>query len=120
MKWLAFAWVLVGCGSTQIVQNATRGRSGREAQLCLDDGAPRPGQALRVQRTVCGPDPRATDRVRCALQPIGSGEVVRAVDAHCAIVRIASKVAIVPSDVIELAGEPLPAGKPTAVASRVE
>ncbi len=118
MKWLALALMVAGCGSTQIVQNARSGNM-QEARLCLDDGAPRPGQTLRVQRTVCGPDPRATDRVRCALQPIGGGEVVRAVDPHCAIVRISSSVVIGASDVIELAGAPAPASA-TAVASRAE
>jgi hypothetical protein len=89
----------------------------RQAQLCLDDGAPRPGQTLRVQRSVCRLDPHAPDRVRCSFEPIGRGEVVRAVDERCALVRITSAAVIRTSDVIELVGTPTPR-QTTAVASR--
>ncbi len=68
-----------------------------------------------MQRSVCRPDPRAPERVRCRFEPIGAGEVVRTVDERCAIVRIASATVIGASDVIELVGTPPP---PTAVAAR--
>ncbi len=42
MKWLILGVALAGCAST-LPSRGVRGQVQRQAQLCLDDGAPRPG-----------------------------------------------------------------------------
>jgi hypothetical protein len=114
MKRLLLALALSGCASTLPAVNA-KVATGHEAQLCLADGAPRAGQSLRVQRDVCRQDAHAPGRLVCAREQIGSGEVVRALDSRCAVVRIAANVTIGRGDIIEV-----PATiSTTAVASRM-
>jgi hypothetical protein len=120
MKRFVLALAFSGCASTLPATSTSITTAGRQAQLCLDDGAPRAGQPLRVQRNVCRRDEHAPDRVVCALEPIGTGEVVRALDKRCAVVRIASDVTVGRGDVIELADAPTPTVGAGALASRAQ
>jgi hypothetical protein len=120
MKWWVLALAFTGCASTFSATPTSLSMSGRQAQLCLDEGAPRAGQTLRVQRTVCRRDERAPNGVACAVEPIAAGEVVRTVDDHCAVVRIASNFIVTRGDVIELGAPPAPALGTNAVAVRGE
>ena len=117
MKRLMLALAFSGCASTVPVTHPSVAAAGRQAQLCVDGRAPRGGQSVRVQRSVCRADAKAPGRAVCALEPIGAGEVVRTLDAHCAVVSIASDVTIGRGDVIEVGGAPAPASSATAIAS---
>lgn len=102
-----------GCATTMAPAGGVVA-DGREARLCVDDGALRVGQALRVERDVCRRDPQAPERVRCELEPVGAGAVVRLVDARCAVVRIDAATSIGRGDRISIVGAPARDG--TAVA----
>jgi hypothetical protein len=118
MKQIVVVLALSGCASTLPSGRSTFGKE-RQAQLCLDDGALRVGNALSVERNVCRRDPRAPDRVVCSDERIGTGEVVRVTDQRCAIVRLATTMTIERGDRIAVVGA-LPASRKTALASRAE
>jgi hypothetical protein len=74
------------------------------------------GQALRVERDVCHPDPHDPEHVQCAPERIGSGEVVELETRRCARVRLIASTPLSRGDRLSVSG--VPARRPATLAVR--
>ena len=70
----------------------------QEAQVCGDVHALRAGDWIEFQRRVCATLNPKSSVLRCAIENVDRGEILRVVDARCAIVRVAAGIAIRPGD----------------------
>jgi hypothetical protein len=70
----------------------------RETQICGDAGALHAGDIVRFERPRCTPLNAKSAVVRCASAEIARAEVLRVVDARCAVVRLAADAAVQPGD----------------------
>jgi hypothetical protein len=86
------SFLLMGCTTLRPERPAS---TVADARLCLEAGALRAGQRIRVERRTC-------EGLACTLDPVARGEVVRVVDERCAIVRVASSAPIRRGDEIAL------------------
>lgn len=66
----------------------------QEGQVCGDVHALHAGDWIQFQRRVCTALNAKSAIVRCSLQDVDRGEVLRIVDARCAIVRFAAGVVV--------------------------
>lgn len=79
---------LPGCAAAPLAPRSAAVRGPREARLCLDGGGLRQGQRIRFERTVCERDRGDPDGAVCSLRPVAEGQVVRALDHRCAVLRV--------------------------------
>jgi hypothetical protein len=117
MKWLTIVLAAAGCASTLPVSRAPLDPAGRQAQLCIADGALHAGQALRIERTICTQDAKS-DRVACSVALVGTGRVLSAAGARCAVVDIVASEQPARGDRISVIDAPPRSS--TALASRAQ
>jgi hypothetical protein len=72
----------------------------QEAQVCGDAGALRAGQSIQFRRRVCAPLNAKSSVLRCAVEDVDRGEVVRVLDARCAVVRFAGGAGVQAGDLV--------------------
>lgn len=87
-------------------------RVAQEAQVCGDTRSLRAGDSIQFQRRVCAPLNAKSSIVRCTVENVERGEVVRRVDERCAIVRVAGSFVMQPADTWVAASAPLTSSQP--------
>jgi hypothetical protein len=106
MRLLGLFVCLAGCATTAAGPVVTSVESvTQEAQICGDARALRAGDSIRFQRRTCKPLNAKSSVLRCGLEDVDRGEVIRVVDARCATVRVAAGVVVQPGDCISQASK---------------
>jgi hypothetical protein len=110
LKWM-FLLALAGCATIEPAasKGSTVTEVRRETRLCLDQSFFREGAEVWFQRHVCHQHPKHFGQ-ECRDVPSASGQVVRVIDDHCAVISLGPDADVRPGD--ELVWAPARASRP--------
>jgi hypothetical protein len=74
----------------------------QETRVCINGGPLTAGEQITVQRKICRPASAKSTAMRCTPEELGAAEVLRVLDAHCAIVRLPFDAQLRTGDVLQV------------------